>query len=539
MKIKLIRAPSFDFKYLSKNRPLTCSMLPPLGIATLTAYLKSKGVNVEQDDLNIKTHYDNKKSKGEKRIDFLIFSNKKRIQNYILGKHDTYLDEILSKFEKKTSLNNIDILGLSIPDNLENIPILITLSFARYLKEKYDFPIVIGSETSYVVLETFKIGGRLKIIDYAIRGEGQQGLYKLLESIESGTNLVNVPNLIYYENKKMIQNECIRDNNFYLPCFDGLPFDEYTVKQPIKDYNIDSLPKRKILILPYRFMKGCPNKCIFCLNSIEKQLIVLSPEKVADDLEILHKKYKCKYFFFLNATLNISNLYVNSLCDEIIKRNMNISWTDCARPDNFDKKTFVKMKEAGATRLVFGLETGSPRMLNYINKNLDINQVERNLKLCHEVGIWIYVEIIVGLPHENESDIKKTIGFINKNDKYIDNIFIHPFHLRPSVLLENPEKYGITNIRRIMEWANRTNQPLNLRTLRYKFDEIGGLKWKDKREQINLAWKKIYRSTNNKGGGMPNFETMPLLFYLYEIFDKNKMNVREIYNEVIVNTLAS
>jgi len=532
MKIKLLRTPSFDVQF--KNRPLTCSILPPLGIATLTSYIKTIGMDVEQDDLNIKTHNFNKNPKNENKIDFSIFLNKKRIKNYITGGNDEYLEETLSKIADKTNFKNVDVLGLSIHDNLTDVPMLITLSLARYLKEKYEFSIVIGSEIPDLVLETFKIGGRLNIIDYAIVGEGQIGLHKLLNNIEVGKKLSDVPNLLYYENGKIIENKSIMDNNFYLPCFDGLPIKEYTVEQPIKNYKIDNLPKNKVLILPYRFIKGCPNKCIFCPSSTQKRLIALPPEKVADDIETLRKKYKCRYFYFLNATINISEIYVNKLCDEINKHDIDIRWTDSARLNHLNKKTLLNMKKSGVVRLVFGLETGSPRMLNYIQKNLTIDEAQKNLKLSHRMDIWNCVEIIIGLPHENEIDAKKTINFINKNSESIDTIFMHPFNLRPSELLKNPFRYGITNVQRIMKWSNRGKEPLNKRLVRYRFDEIGGLKWNEKRKKTNIMWKTAHDSVNKKMRFISHFEKMPLLFYLYDIFN-NKKNVREIY-EIVKNS---
>ena len=89
--VKLLRVPCNEPKKFYSTR-LQTQYFPPLALGTITSYLRSKGINVDQDDLNIKIRYDNYYTKNI--IDTSVFFNKKRIIDYIKGEKDYYLEKI-------------------------------------------------------------------------------------------------------------------------------------------------------------------------------------------------------------------------------------------------------------------------------------------------------------------------------------------------------------------------------------------------------------------------------------------------------------
>ena len=119
-KITIIRLPSFFRKRQFSSKP-NCCLIPPLGIGLIVAYLRSKGISIEQDDLNIKIHYDNHYSSfPEDKIDTAIFFDLPRIEKYANGDGDSYIDSIMEKIAAKVTLYNGQIVLLSLPDNIEN-----------------------------------------------------------------------------------------------------------------------------------------------------------------------------------------------------------------------------------------------------------------------------------------------------------------------------------------------------------------------------------------------------------------------------------
>ncbi len=330
----------------------------------------------------------------------------------------------------------------------------------------------------------------------------------------------------------MISSPTIAPSILLNPDFSGLPLDRYLwASTNLRKIGL-KLPKpaKKILILPFRFIIECPFRCAFCEQSgREKRVLFLKPKEAVDWLERLVEKYNTQYFFFLHCTVNLSHSYINQFCDEVIRRNLKIYWSDCANFRNVDKEMLFKLRQAGAVRLIWGLETGSARLLRYIDKRITVEKAEEMFRASHQAGIWNGFEIIAGLPHEKEEDIQATIDFVKRCREYIDNIWFNPYFLDGnSLIYRYPQRYRIENVRKINRYASHATESLmDHFNFPYAFDEIDGLKWPDKMEQIDYSLKRLMQ---NMSGGFEINESVSMLFYLYTIFDGNKTQVRETFN---------
>ena len=245
-------------------------------------------------------------------------------------------------------------------------------------------------------------------------------------------------------------------------------------------------------VLPeIEIVKGCPFKCAFCCNSVLPGPILKPPEEVAQDLDYLKRRYKTKYFFFLNTTINPSYNYAAEVADSI--KDLDIKFSDSANFVPMDKKLLKKLKDAGAVRLMFGLETASPKTLRYVGKNFRVPQAEKILRYAWEVGVWSELSLICGFPHERMSDVMKTVSFLKKNKKYIRSAYINKFFLDGKIR-KYPERYGI----RIREEAFKPSQTLK-EEWRGGFDETGGLKWEKRRKLTDKAFDYILKTMNKIG----------------------------------------
>jgi hypothetical protein len=277
--------------------------------------------------------------------------------------------------------------------------------------------------------------------------------------------------------------------------------------------------------LPFRFIKGCTNKCIFCASSYGGLIHVVDPKTVACWLEDLQTRYNPTGYLFLNDTLNISKKYLDQLCNEIIKRKLNILWSDCVRVDRLDKNSIYKMRDAGCIRMVFGMETASRRLLDYIDKDIDLKQLEDMLYWADKAGIWTGIEIISGLPYEKEKDVEETLSFLKQNREYIDALYYNAFNIKDTSLIHTyPERYGITNVFEISSYEDGFST-----FVKYGFDEIKGLKWSEKRKQIISALNKIVESFGESP--FPEHEYEQFLFFLYSKYN-DKRTIRTLFYSV-------
>lgn len=526
VRLKLLRTVRF---WREEWNRLEHEFFPPLAMGILFAQLKRNGYNVSQDDLSIRLHYDNFDKGTDKQFRHDLFFQEERIKRYVKSGTDDELESEIEKISRDVSIKDIDIFLLSIPESLHNSSnILFAIALSKLLKKKYAPQIVVGGHPFSVMLliNQYDVAG---IIDYIVLEDGEEVIIDVVDRI-----------IHEKDNKKSNEVKVIRKHSrkIVIPDFSGLPFDKY--KLSFLDYNgfhsnevLRDFFTSNTLILPFQFIKGCPNICAFCGSSAEGLKAILEPEEVVNGIKMLQGRFSPTGYLFLNDTINISKGYIEEICDLLCEKNINILWSDCATARGLDEGIIAKMQKAGCIRLVLGMETASSSLLERVDKGITLLELEDVLKLASKYGIWTGVEVICGLPHEKEDDINMTINFLLKNREYIDRIYCNVFDLRDnSRMIRQPGDYGIENIREINLYSVPGGHSFNRGNfVRYSFDETNGLKWEDKKKQIIESYFKVVRATDALAS-LPNFLEEHFLFYLYTRFN-DKSTVKKYYLESI------
>lgn len=294
------------------------------------------------------------------------------------------------------------------------------------------------------------------------------------------------------------------------------------------------------VLYPVRFLKGCPNKCAFCVSSGgKKEILTLKPSEIVRGLKKLRTEFGICDFFFLHDTLNFSNSFLEELLDRIISEELEIQFLDCLRPQNLSFKMLKKLRKAGCIRIIFGFESGSAKIQRYVKKNLDLSEVERLLKWSCEAGLFTGLEIIAGLPYETAKDIKETINFLKKNRDYIDRIYYNTFNLRRnSLFYEKPADFGIEIIEKLelTGMYGKEEGKCNYNFVDLGFNEINGLKFEEKRKQIFDSHK--LHSHSVPAMVLPEFEEEHILLSLYRVF-KERITVKRIFEEIFLSNFTN
>jgi len=509
-------------------------LLPPIGIATLKTVLETKDHKCDQDDLNIKVDYDTKYSKNplRKSVNLMLFEDRERIKKFLKTGHDPELEEEAEKILNKTKYKGYDIIGLSLLDELIFSVIGTSLVISKLIKEQTGSTIVLGGLTYPRPMVEFQQFFDTGYIDYIVRTHGEAAFLNICYGMEKGcAEKLDIEGVLSRKKKEGILTHPPYPQrsmtDFFRPNFDGLPLELYKYK-PTGETKKLSSTNINVLMLPYIFVNGCPNNCIFCPNSFIEKYGMLNPESVAQDLEYLSKRYKTRYFFFINSNVNPTYDYAKRLVQEFERKDLNIMWNDCANFRQLDKELIKKFREVGAVKLIYGLECPSDKILKYIKKGITADRAEKMLKISHEAGIWNEIELIAGLPYETDDDMQACINFLEKNKKCLDYMYLARFILKNSLLYKNPEKYGLTNVQ------DNMNNIYNMQEFTRRFDEVNGLKWEQKYEQIMRSSKAVYQKITQilkeKNQKYDPTKHMPLLFYLYTVLD-SKEEVREHFNQ--------
>ncbi|MBN2407411.1 MAG: tetratricopeptide repeat protein [Elusimicrobia bacterium] len=527
--VKIIKMPVL---IKDEDAELDHTFLMPLGIARIAAYLRSNGINIDQDDLYIKINIDNRFGPEDERIDKDIFVDRKRVAAYVRGAEDPLMDAVMEKVEKKTKMKGYDVILLSIPLVFDNESAdMFALSLSRYLKKKYNPVIVVGGFDDYMYPV---IKENSDNIDFIIRGEGEKPLIKLLTALEHGLDISKLPDFSLDKDGKSVRN--IKHVAAVRPDFEGLPIRMYRYRGRRRLDGADEETKTilsefnrsGILISPFMMQQSCPHSCIFCAASAGRMVNMMSPKTAVEYMKDIKQKHDVTGFFFINRTLNITRKYVDEFCDRILEEGLKVLWSDCVRGEIFDEDLLKKMRAAGCISLVYGMETASPRMLKYINKSISPVHMREILRSTDEAGIWTRLEIICGYPHETEEDFRETLDFIENNKEHVNRFYYNMLYLREgSKLFLYPHRYGVKNVFRV----KFDDYPLrNIRGLKYGYDEIKGLSWENKFDQIIERYNRVAAAIGEKEG-IPDFEDTHFVYFLYTRYS-DKRQIARVYDKV-------
>lgn len=188
--------------------------------------------------------------------------------------------------------------------------------------------------------------------------------------------------------------------------------------------NIDDtlIPDRSMMdIASYKFkingepatniqtQRGCPYKCDFCCGRdipMYNKVRMHSPKRVVKEMDELNKKFGFKHFMFYDDEINVNIKRLKVLCDAL--KDKPYKHRGFVRTDMIDRfpESIQWMKDAGFVKLCTGIESGSDRILNLINKKTSALMNLRAAKIIKDAGIHFEAFMLFGHPSETRHDIE-------------------------------------------------------------------------------------------------------------------------------------
>lgn len=249
-------------------------------------------------------------------------------------------------------------------------------------------------------------------IDYVIKGDGEKSLYCLTKA------------LLRREDPKKVLGSNIRGRVVYS---DPISANELPIPKLEYHYRYDLYRKvgRKLNISTSR--GGCVYACRFCYCSKYKYALRFRPpESVAEEIAYYVEHYQTRKLFFVDDTFTLDHAYVKAICDLMIKRDFPVSWTCTTRVKQVDAELLHLMKRAGCKSIHIGVESGSARILELIDKKIQISDVVNTAKLIKDAGIECRLFFMAGLPTETPYDLRCTMDLIRqvKPDETIMSMYV-------------------------------------------------------------------------------------------------------------------
>ena len=169
-------------------------------------------------------------------------------------------------------------------------------------------------------------------------------------------------------------------------------------------------------------------------------------ERVASEMVSLATKYDTRHFFFADEALSPRMLKALSAC--LIRRQADLNWACCARFEpGLSADLLRAMRQAGCRMVLYGLESGSQRVLDCMHKGTKLATAERILREGANAGIWNHMFFFFGFPGETEQDAQETIRFFQANRRAVHSVCTGAFLLeKDAAVAADPAQYGIARL---------------------------------------------------------------------------------------------
>lgn len=251
-------------------------------------------------------------------------------------------------------------------------------------------------------------------VDFVVLGEGEPVLSEICKNKENFSNFYRYNGIAYLNNgvftanprKPLIEN--LDDLPF--PAWHLLPLEKYFIPP---GYIRSCFFSRTLVIYSSR---GCPHHCIFCASHkiFDHRLRRHSVAYFLNHIEYITKQYRLEGIYIMDDTFIINDAWLEDFCKEKKKRNCSIKWACQGRVGALTRQKASMLKEVGCLQIDFGVESGSPKVLQSIKKGITVSEIERAFEICHKTGIRPYASIMVGCPGETAQDVVLTKKLLEK-----------------------------------------------------------------------------------------------------------------------------
>lgn len=515
-RILILRCPSLIYNYHG---------IPPFGLATITAELQHHGYDIRQDDLDAKCAHAElfpRHRWGKQFPAKSMMMDVPRMRRHWETGADADVLALVEWVLSFTDLGDADTIALSCIEG-DDYAAILALCIGKYLRERLGRTVIVGGEAfphMQPIKSELAYFYQHGCLDYYIQGYGEAPLLALLGHLDAGEPVDDTPGLVSLRpDGTLRENPPLFVRPEVVPDFAGLPIELYYKKPDEWDeWKREDAGVEQILVLPFKTSFCCPNKCAFCISSGDPFTKVswLAPQQIVDGLAELKRRYRTSYFMFADDMFNISPRWAADVADAIIAAKLDIQWSDCAFARNVTPELLAKLRASGAIRLVWGMESASPRLQTLINKNLDLDELARTLRWSHEAGIYNGLQVIAGLPTETEADIDVTIDFLRRNRDVIDQVYLNPFSLMTGSLMhKDPARWGLVNVQPVATiFQSRPDQVYSW-IQRYTFDCADGMAWPDKVKQIEHSFRRLQETILDLDLGGHDIHTLMLRFARY------------------------
>ena len=314
---------------------------------------------------------------------------------------------LLDGLTEKTLASDPELVGFSAL-YLEQVPF--ALALCRLIKERSlaqascpgtgrvrRSPRLVVGGAALSALREDELLTACSFVDAILVGEGEPAAVALC----SGQSFMNVPGIVYRSPSGIRRNKrswTVSLHGLPPPDFSSLPLDNYLNPSPV---------------LPVLFSRGCRwRKCRFCAhNASFAGYRRKSAKAFVDELEGYQRMHGARHFYLADQYVEAEDL--DRVAEEILRRRMEVFFHVMGRPiEGHTPDRLDRLFQAGCRWICWGVESGSQRLLDLINKGTCVREMGAFVQRAAEAGISNLAMMIFGLPTSTDADFAQTVRFL-------------------------------------------------------------------------------------------------------------------------------
>ena len=247
-------------------------------------------------------------------------------------------------------------------------------------------------------------------------------LPKIVETVIEGRDVLEFPGVVLPDGSRSGTAPPLRElDKVPVPDFTDFPFDRYRMR-----------------VIPVMTGRGCQwNRCVFCNDIVTasgRTFRTRSVESVLYELEEQMRRHDASNFLFLDLKMNSNPAMMRGIAENIRRHVPGAQWVGTVHVDlrknnglsHADLRSYVK---GGMRRVSFGLESGSQRLLDAMDKGCSVERNGQFIREATEAGLSVRCTMFKGFPGETADDLIATADFIESHSDFIDRIRFNDFNL--------------------------------------------------------------------------------------------------------------
>ncbi len=248
--------------------------------------------------------------------------------------------------------------------------------------------------------------------DVLVLGEGEETMLELVKCYDQNKSIEAVQSIAYLKGDGVVETP----ERILMKNLDELPLPN-RVKIDMQAYFTAWKNKHGASAISINTMRGCPYTCKWCSRAVYGlSYRRRSAKHVVDEIEAIQRNYEVDSAWFVDDVFTVSYKWIQGFVEELESRNVMLPFECITRADRMNEEVIQLLKRAGCFRVWIGAESGSQRIIDKMDRRVDVQKVREMIIKTQEAGIQAGTFIMLGYPGETEEDIEETVNHLKTSN---------------------------------------------------------------------------------------------------------------------------